>query len=234
MQVATVYKHVVAKKCSNKMGAKCPLETGLNIEAWENYSTGHERDQMFIDGIRYGFSLQYIGGPIYNGVGQCGQPPFSASIPRSCTKLYRQRNKLGALVGPFDELPFRPWCKVSPLMSRPKSGSDDRRIIVDLSLPDGGVNADINKNVFEGMMVEHKLPTVHQAVDKICTVGVDNTILSTIDKSRAYKNFTVCPADWPLLVITYDDMYYFQAALPFGGKMSSWFMPHCNKRELTA
>ncbi len=43
-----------------------------------------------------------------------------------------------ALLGPFDNPPFS-WTMVSPLMTREKAGSEECRVIMDLSFPDGGI-----------------------------------------------------------------------------------------------
>ena len=223
-ELATTYEKVVHQKCSNRGGARYPVKTNLNVAAWEKYSTGHEADQVVLDGIRYGFSLQYRGGPIYNGADSVKNHHSARAFPKAVQEYITREINDGALIGPFREIPFRPWCKISPLMSRPKNDSTERRIIVDLSFPDGGINAHIAKNNFDGEEVEHKLPTVQSAVDTIRQVGVERAVLATIDISRAYRNFQTCPADWPLLVVCHDDLYYIDRALPFGSRMSSWYM----------
>lgn len=58
---------------------------------------------------------------------------------------------MGAMIGPFSKPPFEPWFQVSPLMTRPKKDSLKRRVIIDLSFPEGeGANDGIAKNVYEG------------------------------------------------------------------------------------
>ena len=132
--------------------------------------------------------------------------------------------KIGALSGPYEAPPFTPWCVVSPLMTRKKSEVGKRRIIVDLSFPDGGINKQITKNTFDGKGVGHSLPTIMSAVNTINEMGHTDIWLSVIDLSRAYRHFAVCPLDWPLLGIKKEDKYYFDKSLPFGARMSSYVM----------
>ena len=45
-----------------------------------------------------------------------------------------------------------------------------------------------------------------------------------IDLRRAYRHFSVCPLDWPLLVLHSSKGYYFDRSIPFGARMSSYVM----------
>lgn len=49
-------------------------------------------------------------------------------------------------------------------MTRPKTEEHKRRIIVDYSFPQGGINAFISKNEVFGMEIPHVLPTVNHAI----------------------------------------------------------------------
>ena len=141
--IALIYDVVVSQKATNSRGARIPLPTSLNLQAWERESTGHDDDALVMQRVAYGFSLQYLCGPIYN---DGTHPPnhHSAHHYPAAIKTYIDKERaLGTLIGPFDTPPFIPWCHVSPLMSRPKSDSDKRRITVDISCPDGGINAHI-------------------------------------------------------------------------------------------
>ena len=222
--VVTEYESVVAKRCVNREGARCTLKSGLNFEAWDAIQTGHESDKLVLDGIRYGFPLQYTGGPIYVDPDKNVNHHSGRAYPEAVEEYINKEVQLGALVGPFPDPPFKPWCNISPIMTRPKQDTTERRVIVDLSFPDGGVNKYIHKNVVDGEIVSHTLPTVKNAIDIIRDVGVHKAFLSCIDISRAYRNFRTCPSDWPLLVIKHNGQYFMDTAIPFGSRMSSWFV----------
>ena len=120
--------------------------------------------------------------------------------------------------------PFTPWYRASPLMTRPKSEEGKRRVIVDLSFPDGGVNDYIHPHIYNGKEALHNLPTVQELLQVTREVGVQDAHLAVIDISRAYRHFPVCPLDWPLLVLSHKGKYYFDRATPFGARLSSFVM----------
>lgn len=110
------------------------------------------------------------------------------------------------------------------LMSRPKRDSNSRRIIADLTFPSKySVNAFILKNAVWGKSRPHTLPTVHEFVDRFKVSG-RNSYMSTVDISRAYKNFRSNPLDWPLLCAYWQNSYYCDITLPFGARASSMHM----------
>ena len=131
---------------------------------------------------------------------------------------------MGAIYGPFDKPPFTPWMAVSPLMTRPKPDSDERRVIVDLSYPHGGINKYIRPHEFDGLPAVHNLPTVELAVQELSCMCPGHVHLAVIDLSRAYRQFPVPPTDWPLLGLFFEGKYYCDSRIPFGAHMSSFAM----------
>lgn len=106
----------------------------------------------------------------------------------------------------------------------PKRNSEERHIIADLSYPQqSSVNAYIMKNAVWGEARSHALPTVSEFVDRVKELG-PGSYMSTVDISRAYKNFRSDPLDWPLLCAFWDQHYYCDVTLPFGARASSYHM----------
>ena len=219
--LASIYSTVRGTGLPNVLRAQVPIETGLQISAWEEISTGHEDDTWLIECLKYGFPIQYIGGPINNN----STNHQSAINNTSHVQDYIQvESQYKAMSGPFTAPPFTPWCNISPLMTRDKSTPGKKRVIVDLSYPSGSsVNDMINKNSFMGFKLAHKLPTVQTAIYMAARHNFKVKIAS-IDIERAYRNFPVCPLDWPLLVIKHRGQFYVDQALPFGTRMSSLYM----------
>ena len=123
-------------------------------------------------------------------------------------------------MGPFDSLPFE-FCRTAPLMTRIKSSSDKRRVISDLKFPpEASVNAFIPKNTILGRQRTHNLPRSDDVVEKIDFKNKDY-FLYTLDIQNAYKNFPVCPMEWPLLTLKWQGRYYIENRLPFGSRNSS-------------
>ena len=222
-ELADIYEDVRSKGAPNHSGARRYIKTGLNIQEWVGRTTAHDDDAWIIDSIKYGFPIQYAGPPKYDPAPLYNHS--SATNYANVIKEYvKKETSLGALHGPFDGPPFIPWIVVSPLMTRQKPDSRERRVIVDLSYPDGGVNKFIAPHVFNNRPASHNLPTVDDAVRAIAKMCPGDIRLAVIDLSRAYRQFPVSPSDWPLLVIYFEGQYFCDGRIPFGARMSSFAM----------
>ena len=220
---ARLYDIARAANTPNHCGPRPFIPTDLAIDQWKASTTGHQDDDMILDGIQFGFPIQYQGPPIL-------QPPTQYNHPSALNhggvieEYIEKETALGALYGPFDSPPFIPWMCTSPMMTREKQDSVERRVIVDLSYPEGGVNKFIQPHVFNGRPARHNLPTVDQAVLQIAKACPGDVHLAVVDLSRAYRQFPVPPTDWPLLGIQFKGKYYWDGRIPFGARMSSFAM----------
>ena len=220
---ARIYNAVRGTQAHNHVMAKVQLETSLKLDKWESEATGHIDDLMVLQGLRYGFPIQYRGPPILGNQ----RPPNHATalrFPADISSYIEKELTHGALEGPFTEAPFTPWFATSPLMTREKVDSDERRVIVDLSFPEGGINKYIKPHMLNGDEATHNLPTVEAAVRSITTMCPGDITMAVIDLSRAYRQFPVSPLDWPLLGIVHENNMYFDRRTPFGSCMSSFVM----------
>ena len=221
--LAYVYSVVKSTGVPNSLSARLKIQSRLNVPVWHDIATGHSDDIIVLDGITYGFLSQYWGPPRpsteagYNHVSAVG-------YPRAVGQYIKKELDEGALLGPFKEPPFE-WVHYSPMMTRPKPGSDgERRVIVDLSFPPGeDINSCITKNIYNGKMFSHTLPTVDDLVNIIRALDYQVYIYS-IDIARAYQNFRSDPLDWPLQGISFAGDLLIDSALPFRERNSSFFM----------
>lgn len=206
----------------NCLGPRIPIKTGNNIQAWIAHSTHHPDDDWLIDCITYGFPLQFRGPPLNNVF--TDNHPSANNFHRDVACYISKEIEMGAIVGPFSEPPFTPWANIALLMSREKSTGTLRRIIVDLSYPEGsGPNHFIQKNVLFGEPVLHALPTVSDII--AIAIQMDyKLLLASIDIARAYRNFPLEPYDWPLNCICHDSQFYIDIRMPFGSRLSSLYM----------
>ena len=204
------------------MGARIPLPRSLNIEAWERLTLGIE-DKQLVDFLRYGFPLGYEGPPI----GFTAQNHSSATnFPRDIDHYIQTELNAGAIIGPFEVPPFTPWAKCSPLMTRPKKGSEFRRVILDLSYGDGtSVNYYTPKDSYLGIPTKLQLPSIDNIRDIIKNFNGD-CYLYTTDISRAYRNIPICPSSYPLLNFSHDGKVYTDISAPFGAR---WSCLHCQR-----
>ena len=92
----------------------------------------------------------------------------AADIKDHVVPFMAKEGELGAMIGPFERLPFSPWCHLSPLMKRLKKNSLAKRIIMDLNFPLGAiVNAGIRKGYYQGTPFSFTLPTITTLSDRL-------------------------------------------------------------------
>lgn len=217
-----IYNKVKLTGLPNTLGAKILLSSSIKIHAWEKLAQAHGLDDWLLNMLSYGFPLQYTG--TIPGPNRIDNHSSALQYPEHVRKFIAKELREGALAGPFDNHPFPSSGYINPLMSRPKAGSADRRIIVDLAYPDGnGVNAHVQKNTVFGKLYDHQLPSTNDAVHMAKILDLD-VVVAVIDIERAYRNYRSDPIDWPLLVIAFDNRYYIDLGLPFGARLSSLYV----------
>ena len=215
----TIYSAVKHTGLPNCMAARRPVPSSLNIAAWEHYADGSADERELLDFVKFGFPLGYMG-PISDNRDTANHSTATA-YPDHVNSFLQEEIDLGAVVGPFLAVPFTPWAHVSPMMSRPKSDPQKRRIITDLTFPnENSINAYIFKNAALGGVRDHSLPTVSDFVGDLVGSG-RGSYMFTVDVARAYKNFRLDPLDWPLACIKWEGHYLIDIAMPFGARSSS-------------
>ena len=213
-----MYCTVRATALPNHMRARIPVPSGLNIPAWRSLLVGYH-DRKALDYLEYGWPADFTApkAPTPTSKNHAEAPEYKVSIVNYvATELTH-----GALLGPFDEPPFTPWSQISPMMTRPKKNSVNRRVIVDLSWPRGcSVNAGIKRGFYQGRPSKYTLPNVMDAADEVTRIG-DGAYLWCADLARAYRQLRCCPLSTPLLGIALDGKFYTDIAPPFGCRTSS-------------
>jgi hypothetical protein len=106
-------------------------------------------------------------------------------------------------------------------MTREKKGSDSRRVIMDLSFPEGtSVNDGIPKNMYLGEQTELTYAKVDDLVDMV--LSHQKPLVWKIDLKRAFRQIPVDPRDYPMLGIAWDQQLYFDTSIPFGVRTGSY------------
>ena len=121
------------------------------------------------------------------------------------------------IAGSFNVNPFSIPLMVSPLNTVPKSDSEDRRVIVDLSWPlgSGSVNSGISKEYY----LEDKIESHYASVEEVCQMVLNigpGALIYKRDLKQAYRQFPVDPSDYYLLGYHWDDSFYFDTVLAMG------------------
>ena len=214
---AFIYSTINATGLPNHLGARLELKSGLNLEVWDELLDGYH-DNKLCDCLRYGFPVGYT----------LDAPPTpvhknhtsALDYPDHVRRFITQELSLGGLLGPFTAPPFTPWTHTAPIMTRPKKQSMARRVILDLSYPEGrGVNAGITKNCLEGKPHTYTLPSVQDLTDHVTRLGSEAYAWKA-DLARAYMQLRVDVGDTPLLGLCFDGMYFLQLCPSFGCRLS--------------
>ncbi len=129
-----IYDIVAASKVPNYKGERIRIPSGLNLEAWKEELADFHDVQLW-DFLAFGWPMSY----------QLPWPPRSAEnnhpsavhYPTHIESYIKKEVEAGAIIGPFKTPPFSPWSSVSPMLTRQKKGSRQRRVIIDLSWPIG-------------------------------------------------------------------------------------------------
>ena len=119
-------------------------------------------------------------------------------------------------MGPFQKIPFAGNIGISPLSTRPKKGSDERRVILDLSFPIGdAVNDGIPKDIYMGFMATLRFPKTDDLATRIFYLGKGCYIFK-IDLSRYFRQIPLDPRDYSLIGYVIDGDIYFDKVIPMG------------------
>ena len=171
------------------------------------------KDHQLVDFLDFGFPTGFLGLDIPT----LHVPNHSSALgqPAAVNEYIQAEVGFQALAGPFHSAPFD-WCRVNPMMTRPKRDSHKLRVVLDLSFPDMlSVNSQIPRGSLDDAPFKVRLPTPTDFAAIISDLG-PNCALYKIDLSRAYRQLRSDPLDWPLLGITWGGEWFVDVAIPFG------------------
>ena len=212
-----LYFDVRRHNVPNYLGARKEVPSQLNCDNWDIALMGYS-DHEICDFLRYGWPISYS----VLQIPQATKKNHSSAreFDQDVSAFIHKECKLGAMLGPFESAPFDTWCHTSPLMTRPKKDADQRRVIIDLSYPEGkSVNAGIQKNFYLGKQTKYTLPTILDLVAEIVHVG-PGSYMWKCDLARAYRQMRLDPLAYPLMGIIHKDMYYIDICPAFGCRIS--------------
>jgi hypothetical protein len=214
--ILQIYEKVRKTGLPNYKCARVPLPSNLNIHNWKKhlqFSPSHSDLLLYLE---YGFPINYMASepPVTDSVNHSSANKFPEHIVQHIQTELEHK----ALLGPFPGKPFVQWTHTSPLMTREKKGSHQRRIITDMSWPLGAsVNSAIPRDQYQGKPARTVLPTLQDIIEKVRHYG-QSAYMASIDISRAYSQMRVDPLDWPLQGIMWDNDYYVATSIQFGSR----------------
>ena len=196
----------------NYMAARIPVKSGLNLEAWEDCLRDYPDKRLF-QYLKFGFPLSLKDPEELSNTQVVNHYSALQYLDQVIQYLNKERD-WGAILGPLDHPPTDHF-HCSPLLSRPKDGSD-RRIILNLSYPQGkSVNDHVDRDFFDGSKFALKLPTIDNIVSVIEEIG-EAALIAKIDVARAFRNLRVDPSDALKFGIKWDNKYFLDKRITFG------------------
>ena len=198
----------------NRFGAKIPVKSKWNLELMEQLLKDYA-DREVVEWIRYGWPTGRLPGlpePSVWGKNHKG----AEEHPEALRKYISKEKSHGAIMGPYRKIPFQNKVGISPLSTRAKKDSQERRVILDLSFPIGsGVNDGIPKDSYLGMEASLTFPKTDEFAYRIFQLG-ENCLMFKIDLSRYFRQLPLDPGDYSLIGYMIDGEIYFDKVLPMG------------------
>ena len=136
--------------------------------------------------------------------------------PEALVKYIQKESKYGAIMGPFNIIPFEDKVGISPLSTRPKKDSTDRRIILDLSFPPGkSVNDGMIKHNYLGLSAKLTFPKTDDFAHRVYQLG-KGALMFKIDLHRYFRQLNLDPGDYSLVGYIIQGDLYFDKMVPMG------------------
>ena len=166
-------------------GAQIPVPSKWNLQRLEQLLQDYE-DKKVVQWMRYGWPserLPMLGEPRKTFKNHKGATDY----PQALNKYLAKEKSKGAIMGPFPVIPFISKVGISPISTRAKKNSNDRRVIIDLSFPIGeAVNDGMIKDNYLGQYVKLTFPGVVDLALRIYQLGPDARMFK-IDLSRYFR-----------------------------------------------
>ena len=204
----------------NRFGCRIPLRTRLNIPLFTKMLENYE-DNEVVDWLKYGFTIsrdqkeQPLMPSVINHKG-------ATQYPATIKQYLEKEIQLGATMGPFTIPPFLQNIGVSPLNTRPKRESNERRVILDLSYPfNCSVNDGINKNLYFGEEIKLVYPTIDDMARRVALLG-STCLLWKRDLSRFFRQVPLCPGDWSYIGMRWQNLLFFDKFFPMGLRSAAY------------
>ena len=209
-----LHNKVIKGGYPNRWGARIEVESTWNLPLFASLLKDYP-DAEVVEWLRYGWPLGRL--PILPEPEKTAQNHKGASdYPEHLKKYIAKETRYKAVMGPYTSIPFHDKVGISPLSTRPKKGSEERRVILYLSFPIGNmVNDGIPKDSYMGFTATLAFPKTDEFAFRIFQLGED-CLMFKIDLSRYFRQIPLDPGDYSLIGYIIDGKIYFDKVLPMG------------------
>ena len=215
----SLHNRLSDRKNPNCSGPQIRIKTDLNIPLWEELLKG-DRDHQLIYFLKYGFPLDMPYSPAFEPNVTVSNHSTAKQFPASIQDYLKTEISHRAIMGPYSKPPLV-GLHCSPMLTRPKTGSDSRRVIVDLSWPHGNsVNDVVSQDTYMGTPFKLKFPSVDDITARIRDLD-GKCLLYKIDLQRAFRHLKLDPGDINRTGLQFEGRYYVDTSVPFGYRHGS-------------
>ena len=205
----------------NYVGLQISVKSKLVAEKWARYLADYWDWQLPLL-VKYGFPLDFKRNPVV--CRDMANHNSATQHPEHVVHYLKEEIEHGAIIGPFVDPPIKNL-HVSPFMTRDKSSSDHRRVIIDLSWPLGqSVNSGVDSDKYLDIEFVLTYPSIDNITDEVIQLGKGCKIFK-IDISRAFRHVPTDPGNLDLLGLHWE-VYFLDQFLPFGFKHGSSIFQH--------
>ena len=212
--------YVRASGVPNAHGRQIPIRSNWNIPLlYQLAESTHDRNVTNF--LLYGWPVNHDGRQTSITI---TNHATAINHPKAVWKYILKEFGHNCLLGPYVTPPWKENVAVSPMSTRPKKDSEDRRIIMDLSWPKDGtaVNDGISDTHYLDIPYKIQYPTIDMLCRRIVQLG-PGVMGYKKDMNRAFKQIFTDPADWPLMGIYWEGAYLFDRTT----MMASRSAPYC-------
>ena len=195
------------------------VESPLRWKEWDTRLTLYPDQSLrsyIVEGIRYGFRVGYN----YDAIRRPSKGNMKSALdnPEVIRDYLHMELKEGRIVGPLDP-EKHPDIHTSRFGVIPKSTPGKWRLIVDMSLSEGG---SVNNGIQE-LWCLLSYATVMDAAQGI-TAYRRGALMIKVDIRNAYRVVPIHPADRQLMGMTWEGAIFVDTALPFGLRSALRFL----------
>ena len=195
MDPLSLHKIVKHSGNFNFLKAQITVSSQLKPDVWDTLLQDYW-DKQLCSLIRFGFPLCFDRNI---SLESHFENHFSTkACPQDIEAYLQEEISQEAILGPFDQPPIQDL-HVSPFITREKPNNPHRRVIIDLSFPQGrSVNTGIQKDAYVNTPFILKLLTIDTITNQIKSLG-KGCMLYKIDLSLAFRHVKRDPGDYDLL-----------------------------------
>lgn len=218
----------LARKFSvpNRWGLKAHSLIQWNLQLLEDLLTSYT-DKEVVQWLKYGWPLgrdQFAPQP-----GWAEDNHVLAKVnPVAVEKYIEKEIQKGSTIGPFPRPPFAAPIGKSPLATRNKRNSKEKRVISDYSWPlHNSINDQISKLEYMGSLMHLAYPNVDVLAKRTAEIGTSARMWKK-DLSRWFKQIYLSYEDVPLQGFVWKNKWYFDLTLTMGCRTAPYIAMRCS------